>query len=355
MVTADVVTADNDLAFSALVSGFEKLELTGSTGGQNINLTNMGITSDIIVGASAGAGAVTLTNLANGGTVTQTGTHATGVTVSNAAFTAGTADSVNVVLSATAGFNGGTFTAANVETVNLTATDTLTTDITAHILVMTADSATTLNVSGNAGVALTLTGSVALAVLNASAATGGVSATSVSTAAITMHGGSGGDSLTAATGTNADVLNGNAGADTLTTNAGLTTLTGGAGFDNFVIQTAGANGAVYTTITDFSAGDRITLDDVAAGDEVFNTTKLTLAGTAVFTDYLNAATDDTGSNVNSVIRWFQFGGNTYIVQDKSASADFFNGTDVVVALTGIIDLSTASLSYNLGSDPVLMI
>ena len=108
-----------------------------STGGQNINLTNMGQTSDVVVGASAGAGVVTLTNLASGGTVTQVGTHASGVTVSNALFGAAgaTSDSVNLVMAAAAGFNGGTFTAANVETVNLNATDT---SVAAGITAMTA-------------------------------------------------------------------------------------------------------------------------------------------------------------------------------------------------------------------------
>ena len=45
MVVADVVTADNDTAFSTLVTGFEA-RVTG-LGGQNVNLTNMGITSNV--------------------------------------------------------------------------------------------------------------------------------------------------------------------------------------------------------------------------------------------------------------------------------------------------------------------
>jgi len=313
----------------------------------------MGITNNIIVGASAGAGAVTLTNLSNGGQITQTGTHATGVTVSNALFTAGTADSVNLTLAATAGFNGGTFTAAKVETVNLVASDTLPTAITAHTLTVTAADATVLNVSGNAGVALTLTSSAKLATLDASASTGVVSATSVSTAAITMKGGSAGDSFTA-NGTTASTLIGNGGADTLTTNGGLTTLTGGDGLDLFVIQTAGANDGIYSTITDASAGDRIELADVAGGTEVFNTTKVALAPTATFSDYLDAAAAGAG-NANSIIRFFEYGGNTYIVQDKNAGATFVDGSDVIVGLTGIVDLSSASLSYDAGGDPVLMI
>ena len=235
--------------------------------------------------------------------------------------------------------------AANVETVNLTATDTYTA-ITAHTVTVTADKATVLNVSGNAGVNLTLTGSVLLATLDASNATGAVSATSVSTAAITMKGGSAGDSLTAKTGTNADTLIGNGGADTLTSNAGLTTLTGGDGLDLFIVNTAAASSGVYTTITDAQAGDRIELADV--GTDVWNTTQLTLASTASFSDYLNTAAAGAG-NVNSIIRWFQYDGNTYIVQDMSAGATFTDG--MTSSRVNKPDLSTASLSVDGGGDP----
>jgi len=146
-------------------------------------------------------------------------------------------------------------TAANVETINLTALDLYST-ASAHTLALVADKATAVNISGNAGVNLTLTGSTKIATLDASASTGAVTATSVSTAAITMTGGSAADSLTA-NGTTASTLIGGAGADTLTTNLGLTTLTGGAGNDLFVIGGASANGGIYTTISDATAGDRI--------------------------------------------------------------------------------------------------
>jgi S-layer protein len=262
------------------------------------------------------------------------------VTVSNALFGAvgATTDSVNLVMAA-AGFDGGTFTAANVETINLNATDTSTaTGITAMTVVVTGDKATTLNVTGNAGAALTLTSSVKLATLDASASTGAVSATA--------------DSFVA-NGTTASTLLGNGGADTLTTNLGLTTLTGGAGNDLFVIPGAAANGNVYTTITDATAGDRIQLFDVASGTEVWNTTAISLAGTASFSDYLNAASTSGTGATTAQISWFAFGGNTYIVEDASDSTSFFAGTDAVVALTGVVDLSAASL--NGAADPILMI
>ena len=58
--------------------------------------------------------------------------------------------------------------------------------------------------------------------------------------------------------------------------------------------------------------------------------------------------------MNSIISFFDYGGNTYLVQDKSAGATFADGTDIIVGLTGTVDLSTASLSGT-AADPVLMI
>jgi S-layer protein len=346
MVVADAATADNDLAFSALVTGFEELTLTGSTGAQGVVLSNLGLTNKVTV--ATGAGTTTLTDLANAGTLTLTGDRAGDtIVISNTAFSTPTTDSINIVQTATAGFDGGTVSAANVETVNLTATDS-SGAVTAHTLVVTADKATTLNVSGNAGVTLTLTSSALLATLDATASTGAVSATSVSTAAMTMKGGSGKDAFTAKTGTNADVLIGNGGDDTLTSNAGLTTLTGGDGNDTFVVATNTANIGTYTTITDFTAGDLLKLAN--KGTESFTSTKLSLADTATFQDYLNLAAAGDGST-NGIISWFQFGGNTFVVEDMTAGASYTVASDLVVKLTGLVDLSVASL--NTGSGPTI--
>ncbi len=347
MVAANAVTASANNSFASFVTGFESLTLTGSTGAQDVVLSNLGLTSNVTV--ATGAGTTTLTGFSSGGTLTLTGTRdGDGVTIVNTAFATPTTDSVNVVMTAAAGFDGGTVTAANVETVNLTATDS-SGAVTAHTLVVTADKATTLNVSGNAGVALTLTDSVLLATLDATAATGAITATSLSTAALTMKGGSGADAFTAKTGTNADVLIGNDGADTLTSNAGLTTLTGGAGNDTFVVATNTANIGVYTTITDFTAGDLLQLKNNGTA-ESFVTTKIALADTATFQDYLNAAAAGNGST-NGIISWFQYGGNTYVVEDMTNTGTYVVATDLVVKLTGLIDLSGASI--NTGSGPTI--
>jgi S-layer protein len=216
-------------------------------------------------------------------------------------------------------------------------------------LTLEATSATSVAVSGNAALNLTITGNTKLTSVDGSAMTGALTVTTAGTKAETVKGGSGADSLTAAAGTVADTLIGNGGADTLTSNAGLTSLTGGAGADVFVINAAGANVNVYSTITDATAGDVIRL--VNQGTETFSTTALTLGDTAVFQDFANLACAGDGST-NGIISWFQFAGNTYIVEDRSAAETFVNG-DVVVKLTGLVDLSTAT--FNNGTTPNILV
>jgi S-layer protein len=160
-----------------------------------------------------------------------------------------------------------------------------------------------------------------------------------------VTGGSGADTLAAAAGTVVHSIDGGAGADTLTTNTGLSILTGGAGNDTFIVSGAGSNVNVYTTITDATAGDRLVL--VNQGTETFNRTKLTLGDTAVFQDYANLAASGDGGT-NGALSWFQFGGNTYVVMDRSLANTFQGGTDLIVKLTGLVDLSTAVFS-NAGS------
>ena len=44
------------------------------------------------------------------------------------------------------------------------------------------------------------------------------------------------------------------------------------------------------------------------------------------------------------VAWFQFNGNTFIVQDVDATAGFTDGQDIIVKLTGLVDLSASSFN-----------
>lgn len=302
--------------------------------------------------------ALTLNKLAANATVVLTKDGAVTATLADAT---GSSDVVNVVANvAAANIDFGTFTAANVETINITANDTKADDngdgttTTAEsapekaTLTLTADKATTVNVTGSAAVALTLTGSTKVATLDGSSMTGALTVTSVSTdAAIVMKGGSANDTLiSAATSTKADELHGGAGNDSLTANKGMTKMYGGEGADTFNIVVASTNVNSAATIMDLGSGDVIKF----AGADAFKSAAVTLDTTAVFQDFANAAIASITSDND--LAWFQFGGNTYIVQEKNATNDpnvFMNDQDFIVKIAGLVDLSTASFNATSGT------
>lgn len=148
-------------------------------------------------------------------------------------------------------------------------------------------------------------------------------------------------------------VKGGSAVDTLTTSTFATTLTGNGGNDVFevgaaVAGTTDATSAVFTTITDFTNGDTISFA-VTAGTTTFTTAKVDVSAAI----NLDAAMDlATATNViagDAAVKWFQYGGNTYVVQDLSASTTLA-ATDVAVKLTGLLDLSTASVTTGAGAD-----
>jgi S-layer protein len=282
----------------------------------------------------------------------------------------GTADVVNIVTNQDGNLSAGTVTIANVETVNITADDKVVDasgaydefgngiadgkddNNSAQSISLTADTAATVNVAGSADVTLDLVSSSVVTAVNASTMTGKFElvADGKSTGT-TVTGGAGADTLTAY-GSN-DVLIGGAGNDKLTATS-LTTLTGGAGNDTFVLPAAVA-ATEYSTITDLSAGDVI---DTAA--TTFATSKIVLASNSTFAQYLDAAvnaassvTSDVGSAVNG--QWFQFNGDTFLVIDgytdsstDTDNAGYLATEDSVIAITGLVNLSTAVFNATTG-------
>lgn len=185
---------------------------------------------------------------------------------------------------------------------------------------------------------------------------------------ITAGGGDNVISITSATSGSATVTLGNGsntvnltaltGASTVTVGTGSNTVSVGTG-QNIVTFGAHASTKVdvlnvgvattantYTTVTGLQHGDTINLD-TGAHTAVFSGTgataasaKITLnASTALFADYIAAASSGDGATAHGQISWFQFGGNTYIVDDQSASSAFVAGVDNVVKLTGLVDLA----------------
>jgi S-layer protein len=350
MDAADAAAASADTLFATDVTGFEVLGLVDH-GAQTVDVDVLGNFNVVITGGASGA--LVMDGFTSGGSLTLTSAVGAGsYTVSSAAFTAPTTDVFNIAVTAAASTAAGQVTANNIETINLSSNDTVATDAPGAItnsLALVADSAETITITGNANLNLTSANATVTSV-EASTMTGGLTYTTAGTTAETVQGGRGVNALTAHAGTAADTLIGGASADTLTANAGLDTLTGGAGADHFVIATPSANVNSYATITDASKGDVLKL--ASAGIEVFSSATISLGATAVFHDFANAAinagaavTDAAGVfSGNAFVTWFQFGSDTYVVQalhDSTTLHDFQNGTDVIVKLTGLHDLSTA--------------
>jgi S-layer protein len=276
--------------------------------------------------------------MSSGGTVVLTAaTVAKGIAVGVKDASTGTTDVLNVVAEVAENVTHGLLTVANVETINLTATDTTPTNtstgaatIDTSTLTLAANKAATVKVDGNANLSLTLSGASELVTLDASAMTGKLVATADGkTSGTTIIGGSGADTLTADG--SGDVLIGGAGNDILVA-ANLTTLTGGAGNDTFRLNSAPSTLNAYSTITDLTAGDKI--DTTAA---TFKTDAITLAGTASFQDFANAAVLAVSTDGAA---WFQFAGNTFLVVDSvNNSSTFTNNEDLIVGITGLVNLS----------------
>ena len=77
-----------------------------------------------------------------------------------------------------------------------------------------------------------------------------------------------------------------------------------------------------------------------------------MGANATFLDYASQVVINGGdTSTNGAIGWFQFGGNTFVVQgmhDATATASFVNGTDQIVQLTGLVDLSNVVFAAGTG-------
>jgi S-layer protein len=212
---------------------------------QSIDMGRVDSISSVVLGNLAGASG--LTGLAATNNVQILATTGQTLTLGLADDT-GTADVVNIQLTSDSAVDVTTsagITVANVETINVNGADPAaggTSDI--NVMTLTANKATSIVVTGNDGLNLTATGSAKVTSFDASAVAAitstdtatnmAVTYTSVNTsasAAVTIKGGAGNDTLQGNAG--ADTITGGAGTDTITYTGGNDTLSGGAGVDTF--------------------------------------------------------------------------------------------------------------------------
>jgi len=353
---------DNSTAFSSAISGFERLVLNDAGTTENVDLANLGFADHV----TTTGGIVTLQNVNNDATVVLT---ANGTITAELADAAGSADSLNTVVTADNGLDAGTFVAAGVETINITSTDSNVDedddgveyeagDRDTNILEVQADSAETVTITGNSDFELDFhadTDQVTL--VDASTLEGALDVTADSAAAGTEVRGGAGDDVLRASGEE-DVLKGGAGDDTISA-GDLTQVYGGDGADTFNFA-VNSNLTKVSTIHDFGAGDTINLQDngtvgagaavgkfYAQGAQYNENTTTDVAGK------VEAALVQTGEGEAS---WFNHNGYTYIVIDADDANDvaagavdaYQEGEDTVIELVGTFDLSTGA-SFNADS------
>ncbi len=355
-----VATAVATVADNSVITVTSKIGYALQVGTIASTLNNLALTGTTAITSSE----LFLTNMANNGTLelTAAGMGAT-VTMKDAS---GNSDTFNIVIGDQApSTNVGTVVVNSVETINVTTTDIFTdTDKngkddsnSSSILVVSADAAKTVNVSGAGDLTLDTTSSV-LTKVDASKMTGDLDYTADgATAGTEVIGGAGNDTLRASG--EKDVLKGGEGSDTFHA-TDLTIVYGGAGADKFYFATPTQLSKV-STIADLGSGDTIYLIDNENGPAGTAVDKFYSAGaeynvntTTTFEAKVNASLVQTGAGEAT---WFQHAGNTYIVIDGTDSVNpaagavdtYTAGKDVVIEITGLVDLSTASFNATIGT------
>jgi len=312
---------------------------------------------------TGGAGGATVNNVAAGVGLSVSGSNTGVTTIGVKGAAAGTADTFAVTFAGAAAaaapvaanVAAGTVVANGVESVSIASRGAANTW---NSIAVTDDKLKTLTITGDKNLDLTFVGTNgtngasggAVSLIDGSAATGKLNintnfVTADSAAAgLTVKGGSAADTITLAQ--KATVIAGD-GADTITSAVAGGTFTGGAGNDKFDIKAAVATGAteataIYATITDIAVGDTIVFNAAGTG---FAGTKIALDATVTNLDLaLAAASNNTTAGQ---ITWFQYGANTYIVENVDGTTGIDAG-DVAIKLTGLIDLSNAT--YNATTD-----
>jgi S-layer protein len=342
-VSTALINAGNAASFK----NFEQIQVEGNTIVDSSLLTGSTLTG-ITIANSTGGGAVNNVSPTVGLTATGTATGTTTISVTGAL--ANTADSYTVTLAnATANTvaAAGTIGLANIETVNVVSAGTASAG---NNTIEIADAALkTLNVTGDKAVSITFsTTTTGTSLIDASAATGAVTLDTTNLVAaaggLTVKGGTGADLLTV---TQAATVTSGGGNDTIF--AGANTIT--------VATPGAATGAELTskllTVTDFAQGDTV---DLSVGGlpgapvSIDVVTDLSAEADLVAAATIAANTTATAAAGGVEVSAFRFGGDTYLLLDAAgAGAGGVATNDVLVKLSGVIDLSTATVDLGTGA------
>ena len=285
------------------------------------SLISLGVAAGAVANVSVGAGAtVTVT----GDLAVNTGQFA--VSVAGGAPTGGDVLNFNVVGQSRAGAL--TVSAPNVEVVNLHGTAAAPNAVLS--LSLTDAALVTLNIAGGQAVSY-----AAPSYKTDAGATGGalrlVDASHASASVVIDLTGTGDVANDSATG-GVRVL-GSAAADTFLVR-NYASVTGGGGAD-LVVVAAPVSVSAISAVTDAHAGLVVAFAGVAGAS---------FAAGPLQAGSVRAGLDAAAAAGPGVVSWFQSGGDTYVVADHSDAATYQAGSDVVLRLVGLHDLSSSNLN-----------
>ncbi len=318
---------------------FEVLDLTGGRNVANGGLLDASQLKSVITGIQLGGDTVNDFTIGSLG-IPQTGfnvnvtgdvnSHSTTLNFNQP----GNADVLNYTFNgvSTGAANAGTVSTAGIEIININSGGSAT----ANVLSIVDNDLQSLVITGNHSLNVAISGQSGLSVsqltsINGSAATGDLTLAIASAsankgqAAITIQSGSGNDTLTVVTSS--------------VPNSFGSTISTGTGKDTIVLSGATAQDTTavqFTTITDFAAGDQLSL-----GSNLNNVDFVSARFVPVAPADLGAALTQALSGVatNKAV-WFTFDNDTYIAHSADAITGFSTG-DVVIKLTGTtVDPST---------------
>lgn len=342
-VSASLIDADNAAQFH----NFEALDLTAKVTGFDFDLlTNSAIEALTLSGNNEAA---SIKNVAAGVDLRVSGDNGNMTTIIVKDAASGDADAFSVTLNETAdAVATAKLTVNGIENLTVEATGAGDGD---NTLQVTDNALQTLTISGSQNLALTFAGTNgtngaeggAVNLIDGSAATGDLDINTANVTAdtklgLTVKTGSGDDTITLAGKATVDA---GAGDDTITSSAEGGTFTGGDGKDTFDVSKV--TGKDKVTITDFGVGTDTLTFGAGHGTQTFSDEAVDVSEATSLSDALDKAAAATAGS-NSVLTWFTFGDKTYIVQDNSNSASFEEGSDLVVELAGVHDLSGMELA-----------
>lgn len=293
---------------------------------------------------------IDITNLNTSATIEYARSQSDALTVIANGDTGSVDDVLNIVLDGKGVyFNAGNLIAMHTETLNIAANgETARTDD-SHITqdwINIADSfAKYVNITGAGDLHLSLDSKV-VETIDASLNNGGLDYRAEAlTSALSITGSQADDTLDLRAVTTGATINESAGHDLYMVNTLGNIINMGSGMDDLHVTNSSWDADFFNhvdVINGFTdAGDAIRL-----GNGVERLDYLNPLTNGTYADYVEHALDM--ENVSGGAAWFQFSGDTYIVQNNGSLSSEFQSNDIIVKLTGLVDLSAIS---TLSTDP----